>query len=79
MRQLEAGTIRTRLGGIVGPYLFAKPVGTGERGKVAIGYYLGAGVMILGGLMALVLGADAERTSLEDIAEPLPVQSARTG
>jgi len=35
------------------------------------GYFLGAGVMLVGGLIAWFLGVDAERKSLEDIADPL--------
>ncbi len=72
-------SVGTGLGGIIGPYLFAKLVDTGELSKVALGYYLGAGVMILGGLVELFLGVNAERKSLEEIAEPLSVESARTG
>jgi len=35
------------------------------------GYLLGAAVMIVGGLVEAFLGVNAERKSLEDIAEPL--------
>jgi hypothetical protein len=38
--------------------------------------YLGAAVMVIGGLMEMLLGVDAERKSLEDIAEPLSAESA---
>ena len=34
---------------------------------------LGAGVMILGGVVAAFLGVDAEGKSLEDVATPLSV------
>ena len=64
-------------GGIIGPYLFAKLVETGELSWVALGYYLGAAVMILGGLTEVFLGVNAEQKSLEDIAEPLSAQSVR--
>lgn len=37
------------------------------------GYLLGAGAMILGGLVALFFAVDAEGKSLEDIAKPLGV------
>ena len=68
-------SVGTGLGGIIGPYLFAKLVETEELSQVAIGYYLGAGVMILGGVMEWFLGVDAEGKSLEEIAAPLSTQS----
>jgi MFS family permease len=68
-------SVGTGLGGIIGPYLFAKLVDTGELSKVAMGYYLGAAVMIIGGLMELFLGVDAEGKSLEEIAQPLSSES----
>jgi hypothetical protein len=37
------------------------------------GYLLGAGAMILGGLVAVFFAVDAEGKSLEDIAKPLSV------
>jgi hypothetical protein len=46
---------------------------------VAIGYYLGAAVMILGGLAELVLGVEAAQRSLEDVATPLSVQDQPEG
>jgi MFS family permease len=42
-----------------------------DRGPLTFGYYLGAGVMIAGGIVAAVLAINAERRSLEDIAEPM--------
>jgi hypothetical protein len=37
------------------------------------GYFLGAGVMLVGGVIALVFGVDAARKSLESITTPLSV------
>jgi len=37
------------------------------------GYLLGAGAMILGGVVAAFLAVDAEGKSLEDVAKPLSV------
>lgn len=71
-------SVGTGLGGIIGPYLIAKLVETGELSRVALGYYLGAAVMILGGLTEVFLGVNAEQKSLEDIAEPLSAQSVRS-
>jgi hypothetical protein len=36
-----------------------------------VGYLVGAGVMILGGVVELVLGVRAERKPLEAVARPL--------
>ncbi len=42
-----------------------------DRGPLTAGYYLGAGVMVVGGIVAAFLAIDAERKSLEDIADPM--------
>ena len=70
--------VGTGLGGIVGPILFGKFI---EQGKdqVITGYYIGAALMILAGLVAVFLAVNAEQQSLEDIAEPLSAQDAGTG
>jgi MFS family permease len=62
------GAIATSLyGHLIGGANNANP----PRGPLTFGYYLGAGVMILGGVVAFFLAIDAERKSLEDIADPL--------
>ncbi len=48
-----------------------------DRYPLAIGYFIGAGVMVVGGVVSWFLAIDAERQSLEDIAEPLSVTRAR--
>ena len=68
--------VGTGLGGIIGPLLFGKLVATEELSNVAIGYYIGAGLMIAGGVVEAFVGVDAEQKSLEDIAEPLSAQDA---
>lgn len=62
--------IGTGIGGIIGPILFGQLISGGIQ-AVAIGYYIGAGLMIAAGLVEVFLGVDAERKSLEDVAEPL--------
>jgi len=58
--------------GAFGPWLYGELIGNGQdHFKLFIGYVIGAGVMILGGTVAAFLGVDAERKSLEDIAQPL--------
>jgi MFS family permease len=67
--------VGTGLGGIIGPLLFSTLVESRDTGNVALGYCLGAAVMIIGGIGELVLGVEAAGRSLEDVATPL---SART-
>jgi hypothetical protein len=38
---------------------------------LTVGYFIGAALMMVGGLVALILGINAERQSLEDVADPL--------
>ena len=62
--------VGTGLGGIIGPLLFGQFISMGIS-AVALGYFIGAGLMIAAGLVEMFLGVDAENTSLEDVAEPL--------
>ncbi len=58
--------------GALGPIIYASMIGEGENsGRLFVGYLLGAGVMMLGGIVAAALGVDAERKSLEEVAAPL--------
>src|ERR1700744_109434 len=58
--------------GALGPWLYGELIGNGQdHFRLFIGYLIGAGVMISGGLVAAFLGVDAEQKSLEDIAQPL--------
>ncbi len=58
--------------GALGPWLYGFLIGNGQdHFRLFVGYLIGAAVMILGGLIAAVLGVDAERKSLEEIANPL--------
>jgi MFS family permease len=68
--------VGTACGGIVSPFLFGSLVGSGERGAVFLGYLFGAGLMIAAAVVALVLGIDAERKSLEEVARPLSAVKA---
>jgi len=60
----------TGAGGFVAPLLFGALIETGSRGAVAVGYAIGALLVIVAGLMALGLGVDAERKPLEEVAPP---------
>jgi MFS family permease len=68
--------IGTAIGGITGPLLFAKLIESGEESQVAIGFYLGAAVMAIGGVVEIFFGVKAEQRDLEDIATPLTAEEA---
>jgi MFS family permease len=60
--------------GFLGTHLYGHLIGTGtDPNALYWGYMLGAGAMILGGLVAAFLGVDAEGKPLEDVASPLSV------
>lgn len=71
--------IGTALGGITGPVIFGQLIGTGDRGALAIGYLMAAGLMVVAALVELVIGVKAERRSLESIAAPLTAIKQETG
>jgi MFS family permease len=73
--------IGTAAGGIAGPLLFGKLIDDATKGHegisaIAIGYYIGAALMIAGGIVAAFLGVKAEGESLENIAKPLTAEDA---
>jgi MFS family permease len=58
--------------GAIAPVLYGALIGEGkDRGPLTWGYVAGAVIMIIGGVVAFAIGIDAERKSLEDIADPL--------
>jgi MFS family permease len=72
--------IGTAAGGISGPLLFGwlieRAAADGDITKIALGYFVGAALMIAGGVVAAFLGVRAERQSLEDVAKPLTAEDA---
>ena len=70
--------IGTAAGGISGPLLFGKLIEDASADKditgIAIGYFIGAALMIIGGIVEAVLGVRAEGRSLESIAQPLTAE-----
>ncbi|PJI85663.1 MFS transporter [Luteimicrobium subarcticum] len=72
--------IGTAVGGITGPLLFGRLIDSASAAKdiggIAVGYYIGAALMVGGGVLAMFLGVNAERKSLEDIATPLTAEDA---
>jgi len=61
----------TALGGIAGPILFGKLIGTGDPAQVYAGYLFGAVLMVGAAVVELAIGVNAERRPLEDLAPPL--------
>jgi MFS family permease len=66
--------------GSLGSHLYGHLIGTGhDRNSLYFGYLLGAGAMIVGGLVAVFFAVDAEGKSLEDVARPLSVVAKPPG
>ena len=63
--------VGTGAGGIVGPLLFGVLIGTGSRFSVAVGYCIGAALMIGAAAVEAVWGVAAERKPLETVSRPL--------
>jgi MFS family permease len=63
--------IGTAVGGIIGPLLFGVLIGTGSRAAVAIGYAIGAVLMIFAAAVEARFGVAAERKPLEAVSRPL--------
>ncbi len=60
--------------GAFGSHWYGHLIGDGtDRNSLFVGYLVGAGAMILGGVAAIFFGVDAEGKSLEDVATPLSV------
>jgi MFS family permease len=74
--------IGTAAGGIAGPLLFGYLIDHSTAAKditgIAVGYFIGAALMVAGGLVEAFLGVRAEGQSLEDIATPLTAEDARS-
>ena len=63
--------VGTAVGGITGPLLFGQLIESGDRGLVALAFYIGAGVMAVGGIVEIFFGVKAEKSDLESLAAPL--------
>ncbi|HET7509850.1 MAG TPA: MFS transporter [Solirubrobacterales bacterium] len=68
--------VGTAAGGIAGPLLFGHLIASGSQSQVAIGFFIGAAVMSLGGIAELLFGVKAEQKQLEEVAEPLTAEGA---
>jgi MFS family permease len=64
--------------GAIGPAFYGWLIGNGQnRTGLTIGYLVGGGIMIIGGLVEIAFGIDAEGKSLEEVAAPLSEVDAR--
>ncbi|MGZ6299878.1 MAG: MFS transporter, partial [Candidatus Limnocylindria bacterium] len=63
--------VGTAIGGITGPALFGQFIHSGNADLIALGFFIGAAAMALGGVAELFFGVRAEQRALEDIALPL--------
>ena len=70
--------IGTAVGGIAGPLLFGSLIDHASASHditaIAIGYFIGAALMVAGGVVEALLGVHAEGRSLEDLARPLTAE-----
>jgi MFS family permease len=58
--------------GALGPLLYGALIGDGSSTTgLFIGYLIGAGIMIIGGVVEVAIGIDAEGKSLETVTKPL--------
>jgi MFS family permease len=74
--------VGTAVGGIAGPLYFGSLIenatASGDITGIAPGYFVGAALMIAGGVVAIFLGVHAEQKTLEDIARPLTAEDDET-
>jgi MFS family permease len=69
--------IGTAAGGISGPLYFGHLIDAAKTiSDIAPGYYVGAVLMVAGGIVAIFLGVHAEQKSLESIATPLTAEDS---
>jgi hypothetical protein len=66
--------------GAIAPLLYGALIGNGsDRAGLTIGYLIGGGVMIIGGVVEVFLGVDAEGKPLEQVARPLTAVGSKGG
>ncbi len=63
--------VGTLVGGAIAPPIYAHLIGTKQPSAIALGWVIGAVLMMIGGGFEIVLGVDAENKALEDVAAPL--------
>jgi MFS family permease len=68
--------VGTAAGGIAGPLLFGHLIASGSQDQVAVGFFVGAAVMAIGGIAEILFGVRAEQEQLEHVAKPLTAEAA---
>jgi len=66
--------IGTAVGGLLAPTFFGTLLETNRRGALAVGYLIGAGLMLVAAATEWFLGVDSERKALEEVASPLSAE-----
>jgi len=61
----------TGIGGVVAPWVFGRLIDSGSREALFAGYVVAAALMAVAATVELLIGVDAERKQLEQIAAPL--------
>jgi MFS family permease len=60
------------IAGALGPVFYGALIGNGSsRTGLFVGYLIGAGIMLIGGLVEVFLGVQAAGKSLEQVTKPL--------
>jgi MFS family permease len=67
-------SLGTAAGGIAAPWLFGSLIGSGSRENIFLGYIAAAALMFAAAFIEIVWGVKAERTSLEQLANPLSAE-----
>jgi hypothetical protein len=68
----QYGLSNTQYGGALGPAFYGALIGNGSsRTGLFWGYLIGAGIMVIGGLVEIFLGVNAAGKSLEQVTKPL--------
>jgi MFS family permease len=71
--------VGTAIGGIVGPALFGKLIGSKSFTEAMMGFPIAAGWLIAAGITAFFFAVDAEEKPLEEVAEPLSATDGGKG
>ena len=66
------------IAGALGPAFYGALIGDGsDRTGLFIGYLVGAGIMVIGGVVEWLIGINAEGKSLESVTKPLTAVDAK--
>jgi MFS family permease len=65
----------TAIGGLLAPWFFGALIMTDRQGAIAVGYLVGAGLMLVAAATELFFGVDSERKALEEVASPLSAEA----